>query len=121
MSTRRATFTSYAPTSCCDEVGADVFRFFMVERKAEGHLDFGVDLAKDRTGRSVRTACMRMRGRAASSGRRRQVARAARLVRAFPLALAEGWSCASCSPRWWRGREARAPHRVAYYLRALQA
>ena len=46
QSTRRATFIT------CDEllaeVGADVFRYFMVERRAQSHLDFDLGLAKER-------------------------------------------------------------------------
>ena len=45
QSTRRATYVTV--DELVDEVGADVFRFFMVERKADGHLDFDLDLAKD--------------------------------------------------------------------------
>jgi arginyl-tRNA synthetase len=45
QSTRRATYVTV--DELLDEVGADVFRFFMVQRRAESHLDFDVDLAKD--------------------------------------------------------------------------
>src|SRR5258706_4658781 len=45
QSTRRATYITV--DELLDEVGADVFRFFMVQRRAESHLDFDVDLAKD--------------------------------------------------------------------------
>ncbi len=45
QSTRRATYVTV--DELLEEVGADVFRFFMVQRKADGHLDFDVDLAKD--------------------------------------------------------------------------
>jgi arginyl-tRNA synthetase len=45
QSTRRATYVTV--DELVAEVGADVFRFFMVQRKADGHLDFDVDLAKD--------------------------------------------------------------------------
>jgi arginyl-tRNA synthetase len=45
QSTRRATYVT------CDElleqVGVDVFRFFMVQRKADGQLDFDLDLAQE--------------------------------------------------------------------------
>lgn len=44
QSTRRATFVTV--DDLVEEVGVDVFRFFMVQRKAEGHLDFDLDLAK---------------------------------------------------------------------------
>ncbi len=45
QSTRRATYVTV--DELLEEVGADVFRFFMVQRRAESHLDFDVDLAKD--------------------------------------------------------------------------
>ncbi len=35
-----------------DEVGADVFRFFMLERRADTHFDFDLDLAKERSERN---------------------------------------------------------------------
>ncbi len=44
QSTRRATFVTV--DELVEDVGIDVFRFFMVQRKAEGHLDFDLDLAK---------------------------------------------------------------------------
>jgi arginyl-tRNA synthetase len=46
QSTRRATFITI--DELIDEIGVDFFLFFMVERKAEGHLDFDLDLAKSR-------------------------------------------------------------------------
>ncbi|NNL66957.1 MAG: arginine--tRNA ligase, partial [Myxococcales bacterium] len=45
QSTRKANYVTV--DELADEVGVDVFRFFMVQRKAEGHLDFDLDLAKD--------------------------------------------------------------------------
>ena len=45
QSTRRATFVTV--DELIEEVGADVFRFFMVQRRADGHLDFDVDLAME--------------------------------------------------------------------------
>jgi arginyl-tRNA synthetase len=45
QSTRRATFVTV--DELLDEVGADVFRFFMIQRKPDGHLDFDLDLARD--------------------------------------------------------------------------
>lgn len=43
QSTRRATYITI--DDLVRDVGADVFRFFMIQRKAEGHLDFDLDLA----------------------------------------------------------------------------
>jgi arginyl-tRNA synthetase len=45
QSTRRATYVTI--DELLAEVGRDVFRFFMVQRRAESHLDFDLDLAKD--------------------------------------------------------------------------
>jgi len=49
QSTRRATFVTV--DELVQDVGSDVFRFFMIERKPEGHLDFDLDLAKDQNWR----------------------------------------------------------------------
>src|SRR5215468_7173819 len=43
QSTRKATYVTV--DELLEEVGADVFRFFMVQRRAESHLDFDLDLA----------------------------------------------------------------------------
>jgi arginyl-tRNA synthetase len=45
QSTRRATFITV--DEVLKDVGADVFRFFMIQRRAESHLDFDLDLAKE--------------------------------------------------------------------------
>ena len=49
QSTRRATFVTI--DDLVEDVGVDVFRFFMIERRPDGHLDFDLDLAKDRNWR----------------------------------------------------------------------
>jgi arginyl-tRNA synthetase len=49
QSTRKATFITV--DELVEDVGADVFRFFMIERKADGQLDFDLDLAEDRNWR----------------------------------------------------------------------
>ena len=49
QSTRKATFVTI--DELVEDVGTDVFRFFMIERKPEGHLDFDLDLAKDKNWR----------------------------------------------------------------------
>ena len=46
QSTRRANYVTV--DELLAQVGVDVFRFFMVQRKAEGHLDFDLDLARER-------------------------------------------------------------------------
>jgi arginyl-tRNA synthetase len=50
MSKRKATFVTV--DDVLDEVGPDIFRYFMVERRAETHLDFDLDLAGERSDRN---------------------------------------------------------------------
>ncbi|HTO09093.1 MAG TPA: arginine--tRNA ligase [Myxococcota bacterium] len=50
MSTRKASFVTV--DEVLDEVGRDVFRYFMVERRADTHLDFDVELAVERSERN---------------------------------------------------------------------
>ncbi|MFQ5698438.1 MAG: arginine--tRNA ligase [Myxococcota bacterium] len=50
MSTRAASFVSV--DELLDEVGPDVFRYFMLERRTDTHFDFDVDLASDRSERN---------------------------------------------------------------------
>ena len=50
MSTRKASFVTI--DEVLDEVGGDVFRYFMIERRADTHLDFDLDLARDRSERN---------------------------------------------------------------------
>jgi arginyl-tRNA synthetase len=45
QSTRKATYVTV--DELLEQVGGDVFRFFMVQRRAESHLDFDLDLAED--------------------------------------------------------------------------
>jgi hypothetical protein len=91
QSTRRATFIT--TDELAEEVGVDVFRFFMVERKAEAHLDFQLDLAKE-TDWSKNPAYYVQYAHARALRHRRQAAEGA------------------CRPqRAGRGREARAARR----------
>lgn len=50
MSTRKASFVTVDDVLA--EVGRDAFRFFMVDRRADTHLDFDLDLARDRSDRN---------------------------------------------------------------------
>jgi arginyl-tRNA synthetase len=50
MSTRKASFVTV--DEVMEEVGRDVFRYFMVERRADTHLDFDVELAVERSERN---------------------------------------------------------------------
>ncbi len=45
QSTRRATYVTV--DELLEDVGVDVFRFFMIQRRADSHLDFDLDLAKE--------------------------------------------------------------------------
>ena len=45
QSTRKATFITI--DDLLAQVGPDVFRYFMIERRAQSHLDFDLDLAKE--------------------------------------------------------------------------
>ncbi len=50
MSKRAASFVTVDDVS--DEVGRDVFRWFMVDRRAATHLDFDLELARERSDRN---------------------------------------------------------------------
>jgi arginyl-tRNA synthetase len=126
QSTRRATFVTV--DELVDDVGIDVFRFFMIERKSDGHLDFDLDLAKDKNWRKnpayyVQYAHARTHGieRKASeaglampaphgfdAGRLdlREEIDLVRKLASFPEVVA-------------RAAESREPHHVAYYLREI--
>ncbi len=126
QSTRRATFVTV--DELVKEVGSDVFRFFMIERKPEGHLDFDLDLAKDQNWRKnpayyVQYAHARTYGierRAQEEGvpmpsaasfdpSRLELPEEIDLIRklgAFPEMVE-------------RAAAEREPHHVAYYLREL--
>jgi arginyl-tRNA synthetase len=126
QSTRRATFVTV--DELVQDVGKDVFRFFMIERKPEGHLDFDLDLAKDQNWRKnpayyVQYAHARTHGierRAQEEGvpmpsstsfdpTRLELPEEIELVRklgAFPEMVE-------------RAAQEREPHHVAYYLREL--
>jgi arginyl-tRNA synthetase len=126
QSTRRATFIT--TDELVEEVGVDVFRFFMVERKAEGHLDFQLDLAKE-TDWSKNPAYYVQYAHARARGIERQAAE-----RGVPLPTPEGVDGARLAlpeeiallrklgefpDLVSRAAEARAPHHVAYWLRDL--
>ncbi|MGH7287897.1 MAG: arginine--tRNA ligase [Myxococcota bacterium] len=126
QSTRRATFIT--TDELVEEVGVDVFRFFMVERKAEGHLDFQLDLAKE-TDWSKNPAYYVQYAHARACGIERQAQErgvplpepervdGARL--ALPEELELLRKLAEFPDLVGRAAEARAPHHVAYWLREL--
>jgi len=126
QSTRRATFIT--TDELVEEVGVDVFRFFMVERKAEGHLDFQLDLAKE-TDWSKNPAYYVQYAHARACGIERQAAErgverptpervdGARL--ALPEELELLRKLGEFPDLVARAADARAPHHVAYWLRDL--
>jgi arginyl-tRNA synthetase len=126
QSTRRANFLTV--DELVADVGADVFRFFMVERKAEGHLDFDLDLAKDRNWRKnpayyVQYAHARTHGierKAAEAGLSVPAAAAFDATRLdLPEEIELIKKLGQFPDLVARATDSRAPHHVAYYLREL--
>ena len=126
QSTRKATFVTV--DELVDDVGADVFRFFMIERKPEGHLDFDLDLAKDKNWRKnpayyVQYAHARTHGierKAAEEGVSMPEARAfdaGRLELEEEIELVK--KLATFPEVVANAAESREPHHIAYYLREV--
>ena len=115
-------------TGIVEEIGADVFRFFMIERKAEGHLDFDLDLARDRDWKK-NPAYYVQYAHARTAGVARKASEAgialpgsdefdpARLELPEELELVK--KLGEFPERVGRAAEAREPHHIAYYLRDL--
>jgi arginyl-tRNA synthetase len=126
QSTRRANYVTV--DELLAEVGRDVFRFFMIQRKAEGHLDFDLDLAKE-TDWKKNPAYYVQYAHARTHGIERQAAEqgvalpSAENVETDPLALPEEIEIlkkiAEFPDVLARAAEAREPHHVAYYAREL--
>jgi arginyl-tRNA synthetase len=126
QSTRKATFVTV--DELVDDVGVDVFRFFMIERKPEGHLDFDLDLAKDKNWkknpayyvqyahartygieRKSQEAGLAMPVAGSFDGGRLDLPEEIELVKklaTFPEVVSQA-------------AESREPHHVAYYLREV--
>ncbi len=126
QSTRKATFITV--DELVQQVGRDVFRFFMIERKPEGHLDFDLDLARDRNWRKnpayyVQYAHARTHGierRAHADGVRMpgpDDLDAARLSLPEEIELVR--KLGGFPEMVQRAADSREPHHVAYYLRDL--
>ncbi len=126
QSTRKATFVTV--DELVDDVGVDVFRFFMIERKPDGHLDFDLDLAKDKNWRKnpayyVQYAHARTHGierKAREAGVDMPVAGgfdASRLSLEEEIELVK--KLATFPDVVARAAESREPHHVAYYLREV--
>ncbi len=126
QSTRRATYVTV--DELLEEVGVDVFRFFMVQRKAEGHLDFDVDLAKDTDWKKnpayyVQYAHARTYGIERKANQQGVDLPDAESVDAGALILPEELEIlrkiAEFPDVLRRAGETREPHHVAYYAREL--
>jgi arginyl-tRNA synthetase len=126
QSTRKATFITI--DELLDQIGVDVFRFFMVERRADSHLDFDLDLAQDKNWRKNPTYYIQYTY-ARSCGLERK-AREAGVVMPGPtdfdpsrLELEEEIELvrklAEFPDLVARAAKSREPHHVAYYLRDL--
>jgi len=126
QSTRRATYVTV--DELLEEVGVDVFRFFMVQRKAEGHLDFDLELAKETDWKKnpayyIQYAHARTWGIERNAREQGVVAPDASSVDPAPLRLPEELALlrkiAEFEEVVQRAAETREPHHVAYYAREL--
>jgi arginyl-tRNA synthetase len=124
QSTRRATFVTVEELLA--EVGVDVFRFFMVQRKPDGHLDFDLDLAKE-TDWNKNPAYYVQYAHARSVGIERRAREAGIEVPEAPpvgrLELPEEIELLRKLGQFpdvvEQAARAREPHHVAYYLREV--
>ena len=126
QSTRRATYVTV--DELLEEVGVDVFRFFMVQRKAEGHLDFDLQLAKETDWKKnpayyVQYAHARTWGIERNARVQGVVPPDAARVDPAPLRLPEEIDLLKKIGEFedvvLRAAETREPHHVAYYVREL--
>ncbi len=126
QSTRKATFITV--DEVVDDVGADVFRFFMIERKRDGHLDFDLDLAKDKNWRKnpayyVQYAHARTHGIERKALEANVAMPAPHGFDATRLVLEEEIELVKKLVLFpeivARAAESREPHHVAYYLREV--
>jgi arginyl-tRNA synthetase len=128
QSTRAGTFITV--DELVEEVGSDVFRFFMIQRKPEGHLDFDLDLAKE-TDWTKNPAYYLQYAHARTYGIEREaVKRGVAIptvdeVDVAPLVLPEEIELIKKLSEFpevtLRAAETREPHHIAYYLRELAA
>jgi arginyl-tRNA synthetase len=128
QSTRRATFITV--DELVKEVGADVFRFFMIQRRSESHLDFDLALAKD-TDWTKNPAYYLQYAHARCCGIERQAAeRGVPLPKsgeasgerlALPEEIELIRKLAEFPETVARAAAAREPHHIAYYVRDVAA
>jgi arginyl-tRNA synthetase len=126
QSTRRATYVTV--DELLEEVGVDVFRFFMVQRKAEGHLDFDLELAKETDWKKnpayyVQYAHARTWGIERNAREQGVAPPSAEGIDPAPLVLPEEIDLlkkiGELEEVVLRAAETREPHHVAYYAREL--
>jgi arginyl-tRNA synthetase len=128
QSTRAGTFVTV--DELVEEVGADVFRFFMIQRKPESHLDFDLDLAME-TDWTKNPAYYLQYAHARTHGIEREAARRGVAtptvdeIDTAPLVLPEEIELIKKLSEFpevtLRAAETREPHHIAYYLRELAA
>lgn len=128
QSTRRATYVTV--DELLESVGGDVFRFFMVQRRAESHLDFDLDLAED-TDWKKNPAYYVQYAHARTHGIERKAAEAgvampdAESVDADALVLPEEIEILKKISEFpevvERAAVTREPHHLAYYARDVAA
>ncbi|MFP6684956.1 MAG: arginine--tRNA ligase, partial [Polyangiaceae bacterium] len=126
QSTRKATYVTV--DELAGDVGHDVFRFFMVQRKAEGQLDFDLDVAES-TDWKKNPAYTVQYSHARTHGIERQAAEqgvampTAESVEAAALVLPEEIELLKKVAEFpdvvARAAESREPHHVAYYAREV--
>jgi arginyl-tRNA synthetase len=126
QSTRKATYVTV--DELVGEVGTDVFRYFMLERRAESHLDFDLSLAKEKDWKK-NPAYYLQYAHARTYGIERKAREQgislpdAESVDASPLELPEEIELlkklGELPEVIARAAEAREPHHIAYYARGL--
>jgi len=126
QSTRQATYVTV--DELLAEIDVDVFRFFMVQRKAEGHLDFDLDLAKETDWKKnpayyVQYAHARCHGIERKADERGVAVPDHESVDAVALVLPEEIELLKKIAEFpdvvARAGETREPHHIAYYARDL--
>ncbi len=126
QSTRRATYVTV--DELLAEVGRDVFRFFMIQRKAAGHLDFDLGLAKEKDWTKnpayyVQYAHARTHGIERQAREQGVAMPTADSVDTDPLRLPQEIEILKKIGEFpdllARAAESREPHHLAYYVRDL--
>lgn len=124
QSTRKATFITI--DELLADVGPDVFRYFMIERRAQSHLDFDLDLAKEKDwtknpAYSLQYAHARTFGIERMARERGVEMPAPDEIDAARLELPEELELVKKLGEFpevvARAAEAREPHHIVYYLR----